>query len=126
MFEWLFPNWTNPGVLAAVVAGRTLLNGGLTAVVARAAGHRSLLAVVAAAVTVASAAVTVLVLRGTLGHGPSLAEMAAQLCLLALAGAAVYRHPSRGRVAAVALLTVAVLALGLLMVPIYGEATVAP
>lgn len=127
MFEWLFPNWTNPHVLAALVAARALLDVSLTAVVADALGIRSPATAVAATVTLLSPVVMVLVLRPDgLGYPASLAELTSQLGLLAVAGYAVYADPSPRRVAVAAVVSLAALALAVVMIPIYGEATVAP
>lgn len=127
MFEWLFPNWSSPHVVTALVAVRTLLNTSLTAIVADAVGSESPLTAVAASVTAASAVVMVLVLRpGVLGHRASLAEIVAQLGLVAVAGYAVYANPSTQRVVAAVLVSVAALAFAVVAIPFYGEATIAP
>jgi len=127
VFEWLFPNWTNPHVLAGLVAVRTVLDASFTVVVADALGVRSPATAVAIGVTLLSPVVMVLVLRpGGLGHSASLAELVAQLGLLAVAGYAVYVNPSSRRVVVTAALSLAALALAVVMIPIYGEATVAP
>lgn len=127
MFDWLFPTWSNPALLAAVVAARGLLDASLTAIVGDALGYRSPLTLAAAAVTLLSVVVMVLVLRpGTLGHRASLVEIAGQLGLVAVGAYAVYANPSTGRIVGVALVSVGILALAGLTIPLYGEATVAP
>lgn len=127
MVEWLFPNWSNPAAIAAVVAVRTLLNAALAGVVAASVGWRSRLTAAAAAVTLGSALVMVLVLRpGVLEHRASLVDLVAQLGLLALGGYAVSRDPTIGRAAAFAVVALVTLAVGMYTVPLYGEATVAP
>lgn len=127
VFEWLFPTWSDPQALALVVLGRLVLDASLTAIVARTFGRRSAVTAVAAAVTIGSAVTMVLVLRpGTLGTNAANVELLAQLGLLGVAGYAVARTPSAPRIGAFALVGVAALALWLLSIPIYGEATVAP
>lgn len=127
MFDWLFPNWSNPTFLTALLTVRTLLNASLTTVIADAIGSKSPLTAVAAGVTLLSAVVMVLVLRpGVLGHRASLAELVAQLGLLGIAGYAVYTNPSTQRLVVAGLVSFFALALVVLMIPLYGEATVAP
>lgn len=127
VFDWLFPNWSTPALVAGVVALRFLLNAGLTSLVAGATGRSSRATVAAGAITVGGAVVAVLVLRGgTLGRSASLVDLLAQLALIGLGGYATYGHRSRGRVLAYAVLGLATLAVGLYTIPLYGESTVAP
>lgn len=135
MFEWLFPNWSAPASLAALVGVKLLLDVALTALVAAtsAVGESrwSALTVVAAGLAVVSTVLTVLVLRGTLGLGASYVGFLVHAALLVLAGYAVYSTPSsRRRVAVPRRVTVPVflgaIAVALVLIPLYGEATVAP
>ncbi|WP_053947494.1 hypothetical protein [Halolamina sediminis] len=125
MFDWLFPGWTAPGVLTALVVTRTLCNLGLTAAIREAS--ESVLGVVAGgALTVASTVLTVGILRGTFGITVSHVESILQLALLMLAGVVVLREGStRGRSWAILAGAGAVL-LYLFSIPLFGEATVAP
>ncbi|WP_254768160.1 hypothetical protein [Salinilacihabitans rarus] len=125
--EWLFPNWSDPATIAALVGARFLLNATLAAMVARSAGHRSSPAAAAAGLTLFSTSVTVLVLRpGGPGLHASYVELLAQVALLALAGYAVRANPSPARALATAVAVVGAASLLLLSIPVYGEATVAP
>lgn len=126
MFEWLFPGWTNPHVLALLVGARLLFDAGLTAVVARSLGVRSSATAAAAGASVCSAATTVLVLRGVFGTHAANVELLVQLGLVVLAGVAASRRRATGTLLGFALAAAGALVLGLLAVPLYGEATVAP
>jgi hypothetical protein len=128
MFDWLFPNWSNPAGVVLLLGVRLGCNVGLTALVARRLGRRHRRTVAMAAGTFASSVITVLVLRpGGLGLTASRAESALQLTLLAVAGYTVAREPRgiRGVLPALAVGLVASF-LTLLMIIIYGEALVAP
>lgn len=125
--EWLFPNWSDPDAIAALVGVRVALNTTLAALVVRAVGRRSSLSAAAVGLTLFSASATVLVLRpGGLGLHASYVELFAQVALIALAGYAVRANPSIGRAVATAAVVVGAATLLLLMIPVYGEATVAP
>lgn len=124
MFDWLFPGWTSPWLLTAIVALRTLCNVGLTVAV-RDATEISLPVAAAAALTVASTVLTVGVLRGTFGLSVSHVETVVQVVLLVLAGIIVSRSNGPGRSRAIVAGAGAVL-LYLFSIPLFGEATVAP
>ncbi|MBP1985676.1 hypothetical protein [Halolamina salifodinae] len=124
MFDWLFPGWTAPGVLAAIVALRTLCNVGLTLAVRDATDSPSAVGV-AAALTAVSLVLTVGVLRGAFGLQTSHAETVVQAALLVVTGVVVARGDGMGRRLAAVAGAVAVL-LYLLSIPLFGEATVAP
>lgn len=126
MFDWLFPEWSAPGLLALVVALRTLCNAVLTASMWDASESR--LAVVAGGtLTVATTVLTVGVLRGAFGLTVSHVESLLQLTLLVLTAVVVARGNgrNRGRNRAVVAAVAAVL-LYLFSIPLFGEATVAP
>jgi hypothetical protein len=128
MFDWLFPNWSNPAGIALVLSLRLACNAGLTALVARRLGRRHRRSVAMAGGTVASIVITVLVLRpGGLGLDASRVEFVLQLALLAVAGYTVAREPRgiRGVLPALAVWLVAAF-LTFVMIIIYGEALVAP
>ena len=126
MFDWLFSTWTSPGTLALLVALRTVCNVGLTASIRDASD--SVFAVAAgAALTVASAVLTVGVLRGTFGITVSHVESLVQLTLLVLAAAVVLRGDAGSRARNWAILAgAAAVLLYLVSIPLFGEATVAP
>lgn len=126
MFEWLFPGWTAPGLLALVVTLRTLCNLGLTASMWDASD--STLAVLAGgSLTVASGVLTVGVLRGAFGLAVSHGESIVQLTLLVLAAVVVARGGGSKRGRNLALLAgVGAVLLYLVSIPLFGEATVAP
>lgn len=127
MFEWLFPNWSNPAAVVALVAARVGVDAALTAAVADAVGRRSLPAVGAATATLLSGVLMVLVLRpGGPGLRASYVELLLQVGLVVVAGYVAYAHRSTARRATVAAAGTGVLALLLVSVPIYGEALVAP
>lgn len=126
MFDWLFPGWTAPGLLALVVTLRTLCNVGLTAAMWDASGSR--LAVAAGgALTVASTVLTVGVLRGAFGLTVSHVESLLQVTLLVLAGVVIARGEASNRWRNRALVAgLAAVLLYLFSIPLFGEATVAP
>ncbi|GAB7013647.1 hypothetical protein [Halolamina salina] len=125
MFEWLFPGWTSPGLLTALVVARTLCNLGLTAAI-REASESAVAVAAGGALTVATTTLTVGVLRGTFGITASHVESLLQLALLVLAGVVVLREGgTRGRNWAILASAGAVL-LYLFSIPLFGEATVAP
>ncbi|MFC5366899.1 hypothetical protein [Salinirubrum litoreum] len=128
MFDWLFPNWSNPAGIALLLGVRLGCNVALTALVARRLGRRHRRTVAMAAGTLASTVITVLVLRpGGLGLAASRVEFVLQLTLLAVAGYTVAREPRgvRGVLPALGVGLVATF-LTLVMVVVYGEALVAP
>ena len=126
MFDWLFPGWTAPGLLALIVALRALCNAGLTASMWDASGSR-LAAVAGGVLTAASTVLTVGVLRGAFGITVSHVESLLQLTLLVLAVAVVARGDGskRWRNRAVVAGGGAVV-LYVFSIPLFGEATVAP
>ncbi|WP_313692913.1 hypothetical protein [Halorarum halobium] len=128
MFEWLFPTWTNPALLALLVGLRAAANVALTALVARSRPPKagSVVTVGAAALTVLSAALSVLVLRGDLGLGASYLEFAVQVVLVVAGGYAVRSNGSTRQVRAALLAAACAIGLLLVTIPAYGEATVAP
>lgn len=126
MFDWLFPQWSNPALVTAVVALRLLLDAALVWLVARANGRRSRLAILGAALTVLSAALMVSVLRTGEGRLASYMELASQGVLVGLAGYTTYRNPSRRRWWTFVAVTLVVVLLLVPAIVLYGEATVAP
>ena len=125
MFEWLFPNWSHPTFLTALVGAKTLLNTALTALVAESNSTTSRSTVVMAGLTVTSTVLTVLVLRENLGIGASYVEFLAQVAVLVLTGYTAHSKPSLRRRATLPVF-LGIIALSLIMIPLYGEATVAP
>lgn len=126
MFDWLFPTWTSPGLLALVVGLRTLCNVGLTASMREASGADRAVAA-GAALTLASLGLTVGALRGSFGLAVSHVESLVQVSLLVLTGAVVLRGNGGKRARDRAILAGAgAVVLSLLSIPLFGEATVAP
>ena len=127
MLELLFPNWSNPLGIALFLAVRLACNVGLTATVAGRMGRRPRTVALATG-TLASTVLAVLVLRpGVLGVRASLVEVLLQASLVGVTLVTTYQRPEgwRAVVATVGLVAVALL-LGLVTIPVYGEALVAP
>lgn len=127
MFDVLFPNWSNPAAVAAVVALRVLVDAGLVALVAGGTGMQSRRTVGAVVLTLLSATLMASVLRpGGAEQLGSYVELSFHLALFVLAGHATYSDPSRRRWLAFVALAVGAFLLLLPAVVLYGEATVAP
>lgn len=127
MLEALFPGWSNPAVLAALVALRISVNGLLVAVVAATVGRDAPATAVSAGAALCSAVLVVTVLRpGGPGLNASYVELLAQLVVLGCAGYAAYSSREPRRALALGLVGALALLLGLYTIPIYGEAFVAP
>ena len=121
----MFPGWSNPAGLVALVAARFVVNLSASLVAARAL--RSPFPAIAVGGAVVSLLLAVAVIRpGLAGIRASYVEALLQFGIVALTVYAGYTSSSRWvtvAAAAVALLALAGLAVSL---PIYGEATVAP
>lgn len=126
MFGWLFPEWSNPALLTAIVGARACVNVGLTTIVAKSTSVTSRFTVVTAVLTVLSAVLVVTVLRGGLGLDASYLEFLLQITLLVLAGYVVASNPESRRLGVTVALSLGAVALLLITIPLYGEATVAP
>ncbi|WP_435143423.1 hypothetical protein [Halobaculum sp. P14] len=126
MVEWLFPNWSSPVAVAAVVAAKAFLNAVLTARTAALSGEDSRAPFVAGGLTVCSTVLAVFVLRGTLGLAASYLEVALQAALLVLVAVVTYSAAENRRLAVTVPALLAAAALLLVTIPLYGEATVAP
>jgi hypothetical protein len=123
----IFPTWSNPWAVTALVIARTILNLSLTALIAISAGTQTWFTEVAGGVTVGSTAVMIQAIRpGPLGDRASSVELLVQLGLLALAGYAIYINFTT--ILFASFLVVAVLALVFWWgaVVTYGEAFHAP
>jgi hypothetical protein len=118
MLEWY--------VVAGIVGIRVLFNGGLTALVAKSGSPTSRAAICAAVLTALSAGLTAGVLLGVLGLAASYLESLLQVALVVLTGYVVRSNPSPGRVRATIAISLCALALLLLVIPVYGDALVAP
>ena len=106
---------------------RFIFNVYLTIMVAKAVGFRTLHTAVMGAITVVSAALTILLLRQSgLAISASYAELLLQVVLIAIAGYVVYAHPSSTRRIVTAIVFLGAVVLLVVMIPIYGEAFVAP
>lgn len=126
MFEWLFPQWSNPAFLAAIVGARIFINLVLTTIVAKSTSATSRSTVVMAVLTVLSAVLMVVVLRGGLGLNASYIEFLLQVILLVLTGYVIALNPENRRLRATVAVSFGAIVLLLIMIPLYGEATVAP
>jgi len=127
MLESLFPGWSNPIQLTVLVGMRFIFNVYLTIMMAKAVGSRTLHTAVMGAITVVSAALTILLLRQSgLGISASYVEFLLQVVLIAIAGYVVYTYPSGTRRIVTAVVFLGTVVLLAVMIPIYGEAFVAP
>jgi len=127
MLESLFPNWSNPLQLAVLVGMRIIFNVYLSITVAKAVGLRTIYTAVMGALTLVSAVLTILLLRQSgLGINVSYVEFVLQAVLIAIAGYVVYSHPSSTRQIVAALVLIGAVVLLVVMIPLYGEAFVAP
>ena len=127
MLDTVFSNWANPGAIAALIAVRVLCNVALLAYVANATGLRSAVtAVVGGLVAVSSLATVFLLAMGWGGVPLSYVELTSQVLVLGLSGYVALRVDSDpSSVALLLAWPVATMSL-LAMVPVYGEAFVAP
>lgn len=128
MLDWLFPNWSDPLRITLFLALRLACNLGLTATVADRVGRRRPRTVGMATGTLASTVLAVLVLRpGVLGVRASFVEVLLQASLVGVALVTTYQRPNGWwRVAATVGLAAVALLFGLVTIPVYGEALVAP
>lgn len=127
MFDWLFPNWSHPFTVTALVGARLLLNVYLTVMVAKTVGSRTAYTAVMGTMTILSGVLTILLLR-TSGLGPNLSyiEFILQVLLIAIASHVVYSSPWNTRRLVAGIVLVGATVLLVLMIPIYGERFVAP
>ena len=122
----LFPTWSAPWSLTALVAVRVGVNAVIVLLAVRAGVSRPVVGGATLA-TLVSGVLTVAVLRpGGLGLTASHAEQLIQLGLVGLAVVVAARGSGLVSRLALAGLAAVAVGLGLLFVPIYGEATVAP
>ncbi|WP_049971717.1 hypothetical protein [Haladaptatus cibarius] len=131
MLEWLFPTVSNPLGLAALIAVRITLNVILTVTVARAVGFRTVTTAVAGTATFLSGALVVLIFSsGEFGLYASYAEFTLQAIVIVLAGYVIVTSLStplsRLRRAAGAVALIGAILVLLSMIPLYGDAFVAP
>lgn len=129
MPESLFPGWSNPAALTVLIGLRIGVNLSLTAMSASVAGAKDALTAVAGGATIVSALIVLLVLRpGGLGLYASYIELAIQVGLLGVVGYSIFLHTSlkTSTTVAYAVSTAFAVVLMLMMLPVYGEAFVAP
>ncbi|WP_227380469.1 hypothetical protein [Haladaptatus halobius] len=126
MFERLFPHWSNPALLAAIAGMRIFINLVLTMIVAKATSATSRSTVAMVVLTVLSAVLMVIVLRDGLGLNASYLEFLLQVTLLVLTGYIVASNPENRRWRVIVAVSLGAIVLLLIMIPLYGEATVAP
>ncbi|MBP1921035.1 hypothetical protein J2751_000018 [Halorubrum alkaliphilum] len=127
MFDALFPNWTNPEAIAVLIGLRLVCNVAMLAYVAHVAEVRSgYTATMGGLVAFSTVATAVLLTTGWGGQPLSYVELVSQVLVLGLSGYVALRvDPSPASVALLLAWPGAVLLL-LAMVPVYGEAFVAP
>jgi hypothetical protein len=129
MFDSLFPGWSDPSALVLLLGVRFAVNASLTWLVGRVVGLLNPFTVVLAAGTAVSTVLAVLVLRpGGFGLDGSYVEFGVQLLVLVVVGGvalASYRFSLLERLG-IGLGVLCGLGLQLWMIPIYGEAFVAP
>lgn len=126
MFEWLFPHWSTPALLTAIVGARIFTNIVLTMIVAKSTSAMSSFTGAAAVLTALSAVLMVIVLRGGLGLNASYLEFLLQVTLLVLTGYVIFSTPENGRLKVTVAVSLSAILLLLIIIPLYGEATVAP
>lgn len=127
MLEWLFPNWSDPLTVTALVGVRILLNVYLTVVVSEIIGRRTVHTATMSVLTLLSGVLTILLLRPSgLAHDLSYVESLLQAVLIAIAGYVVYSSPWRMRRIVTVLVILGATALLVIMIPLYGERFVAP
>lgn len=127
MIDSLFSNWSNPEVIAAIVGFRILFNlvifGDLVTKVGVRSGYT---AVVGGLITFSTVVTMLLLTTSWLGHSVSYVEQLSQILVLAVSGYVGIRiYPDQ--VSGVWVLAwIGAAILSLVMVPLYGEAFVAP
>jgi|GEM_PF-5105146 len=127
MFEPLFPNWSDPTALVTLLGLRLIFNSLGIALAARLLGKDSPVTLTLAVLTLTSTTIAVLALRpGIIGLAASYLELLLQIVILVGVSYAVYTSPSKTRLAALAVILIGSTALLLIMIPLYGEAFVAP
>lgn len=96
LFRAVFPGWSNPLALVALVGSRFALTASLTVTAGRTVGVRAVHTVAVDTLAVVSAVPTVLLLRGSgLGIHASYAEFLIQIALVGIAGYVVSTRPVR-------------------------------
>lgn len=123
----LFPEWSSPMALLAVLGLRTVLNVGLVVLTLRATRGRILFPAAAAALAIAIGTAAFLALQFPgVGQPLSYLDLGGQLALLVLTAAVISMNGARGQWLSFAAVAVTAVLCLLLMIPIYGEAFVAP
>ncbi|MFY4812589.1 hypothetical protein ACOJIV_07725 [Haloarcula sp. AONF1] len=126
MFEWLFPNWSNPLTITALVSVRIFLNVYLTVAVSEIVGRRTAYTATMGTATFLFGVLTILLLRPNgLALGLPYVESVLQVVLIAIAGYVVYSSPWKVRRIVTVLAIVSATALLVIMIPVYGERFVA-
>lgn len=127
MVDWLFPNWSNPLMVTALVGVRILFNVYLTVMVSQTVGRRTVHTGIMGTTTLLSGVLTILLLRPSgLGHNLSYVESILQAVLLAIAGYVVYSSSWEMRQLVAVVVILAATVLLVVMIPVYGERFVAP
>jgi len=125
VLDALFPNWSSPAAVAAVVGLVAASNATLVALIAARTSRP--FAAVAAAAGVGSVVTATLVVRADgLGTAAGNAELLARAALILAAVGATLRDRTPLRVAAGAVAVAVAFGLLAVTIPLYGEATVAP
>ena len=127
MFEPLFPNWSDPTALVTLLGLRLIFNILGIALAALLLGKDSLFTLTLAVLTLTSTTIAMLALRpGVIGLSASYLELLIQIVILAGVSYAVYTSPTKTRLITLAVILIGSIALLLIMIPLYGEAFVAP
>ena len=127
MIDTLFSEWSNPEVIAAIVVFRILFNlvifGNLVINVGVRSGYTAVGGILVAFSTIAT---VLLLTTNWLGHSVSYIEQLSQILVLVVSAYVVIRVNSDQISGVLLLAWIGAVVLLLAMVPIYGEAFVAP
>ena len=127
MIDTLFSEWSNPEVIAAIVVFRILFNlvifGNLVISVGVRSGYTAVGGILVAFSTIAT---VLLLTTNWLGHSVSYIEQLSQILVLVVSAYVVIRVNSDQISGVLLLAWIGAVVLLLAMVPIYGEAFVAP
>lgn len=127
MFSGFLSNWANPEVIMAIVGFRVLCNIAIFGYAVDAVGVRSGYTFIVGALVAFSTISTMLLLStGWIGHSGSYLEQASQILILGVSAYVAGRISPRPVSNGLLLAWLGAIVLLLVMVPLYGEAFVAP
>ncbi|GAA0298594.1 hypothetical protein [Halarchaeum salinum] len=126
MVPWPLAGWSDPASVATLLVVRVACNVALCLLVASADGTRARSTIAAVTLTGCSAVLMTVVVGGTFGRPAGLLDIGVQVVLLVLAGYATCSSSARWRTLAFGSAALSTIALLLLSIVLYGEATVAP